>query len=90
MRKELIAIIESKGKGIWIPDKSQTFIRSNPEFFEVYTLIGDLHMERKEFAHAERYYSQALEKEVVSSKEEINIIEKLNRSRDKKRNDKVE
>jgi len=84
LRKELIAIIESKGEGIWTPDKSQTFIRSNPEFFEVYTLIGDLHMERKEFAHAERYYSQALEKEVVSSKEEINIIEKLNRSRDKK------
>ena len=85
MRIEIINIIKSNGKGTWSRDKSKTFIRLNPEFYEVYSLIGDLHMERKEFASAEKYYSQALEKEVVSSREETNIIEKLTRSSDKKR-----
>ncbi len=83
MRKEIHHIISRKGKGEWSLEKSEIFIRSNPEFYEVYSLLGDLHMARKEFLQAEQYYTQSLEKEVVSLKERKTILEKLTHSREK-------
>ncbi len=86
MRKEINQIIRSKGKGDWNLDKTEIFTRSNPNLYQVYSLLGDLHMARKEYLQAERYYAQSLEKEVVSLKERREIVEKLNRSREKIRN----
>lgn len=86
LREEIRKNIRTKGKESWDLDKSEIFIRSNPDFYEVYSLLGDLHMERKEFLQAEKYYSQSLEKEVVSSKEEDHIREMLYRSRKKMKN----
>lgn len=81
LRKEIHHIINSKGKGNWTLDKTEIFIQSNPDFYEVYSLLGDLHMKQKDFLQAERYYAQALEKEIVSLKERRAITEKLARSR---------
>ena len=86
MREEIHHIISRKGKGDWTSEKTEIFIHSNPDFYEVYTLLGDLHMARKEFLQAERYYTQSLEKEVVSLRERRAIIEKLIHSREKTKN----
>jgi isopenicillin-N N-acyltransferase like protein len=86
MRKEINQIIRRKGKGNWNLEKTEIFIRSNPDFYQVYSLVGDLHMARKEYLQAERYYSQSLEKEVVTLKERREIVKKLSHSREKIRN----
>jgi len=86
MRKEINQIIRRKGKGNWNLEKTEIFIRSNPDFYQVYSLVGDLHMARKEYLQAERYYAQSLEKEVVTLKEKREIVEKLSHSREKIRN----
>jgi len=86
MRKEIIQIIRRKGKGNWNLEKAEIFIRSNPDYYQVYSLVGDLHMARKEYRQAERYYVQSLEKEVVTSKERRDIVEKLSLSQKKIRN----
>jgi len=86
MRKEINQIIRRKGKGNWNLEKTEIFIRSNPDFYQVYSLVGDLHMARKEYLQAERYYAQSLEKEVVTLKERRDVVEKLSHSREKIRN----
>jgi len=86
MRKEINQIIRRKGKGNWNLEKTEIFIRSNPDFYQVYSLVGDLHVARKEYLQAERYYSQSLEKEVVTLKERREIVKKLSHSREKIRN----
>lgn len=85
MRGEINKIIQNNGKGDWPVKKAELFIESNPDFYEVYSLLGDLYLERKDFLLAEKYYSKALEKEVVSAKEAMNIKEKLITCRKKKK-----
>lgn len=86
LQKEINQIIHRNGKGAWDMEKTDIFLRSNPDFYRVYELLGDLHMVRKEYIQAEPYYAKSLEKEVATVKERREILEKLTRSREKIRN----
>lgn len=83
LKEKLGKTISAHRKGNWAPELTGRFIDSNPEYYVVYTLLGDFFAERKDYTEALKYYTLALQKEVTSPKEEEEILEKLERSRRK-------
>jgi isopenicillin-N N-acyltransferase-like protein len=55
----------------------ETFIRSNPESYYMYQILGDYYASRKNNARAIEYYNLALTKEVATLKEEKQIKESI-------------
>ncbi|MFT4981486.1 MAG: isopenicillin-N N-acyltransferase-like protein [Bacteroidia bacterium] len=63
------------GKEIeWNQALEAEFIKSNPESYVTYFMLGDYYLEREELERAERFYNLSLSKE-VASKQERNKIE---------------
>ena len=56
------------------------FIKSNPEYWETYSIIGDYYSVVKN-EHAFGYYLQALEKEITTVQDKELVVEKLEYSR---------
>jgi isopenicillin-N N-acyltransferase-like protein len=59
------------------PALLNAFEASNPEYYEVYSLLGDYYKSRRDFSSATTYYRKALEKEVASEKEANEIKQQL-------------
>lgn len=51
----------------------RVFIKSNPESYYMYQILGDYYLSRKNNAEAKKYYELALTKEVATLKEEEQI-----------------
>jgi isopenicillin-N N-acyltransferase-like protein len=63
------------GKEIeWNQALEAEFIKSNPESYVTYFMLGDYYLEREELERAERFYNLSLSQE-VASKQERNKIE---------------
>lgn len=78
VKKTIKASVESGARTALDPDLLRTFVSTNPEYFEVYSLLGDYSFGRRDTAAAREYYLKALEKEVASAKERDEITRKLN------------
>ncbi len=59
----------------------EAFIRSNPESYYMYQILGDYYASRKNNAKAIEYYTLALGKEVATQKEEKQIKESMEKCR---------
>ena len=66
------------GKEIeWNADLEDEFIKSNPENYITYFILGDYYLERKDFEKAKNFYDRSLSKEVASEQERNKIKENL-------------
>jgi hypothetical protein len=73
--KKLKGMIDRKEQ---ITDEDiNTFIRSNPEIYSVYELLGDYYASQNQKKQALSYWKQALEKEIPKQQEKENIIQKI-------------
>ncbi|MFB6258707.1 MAG: C45 family autoproteolytic acyltransferase/hydrolase [Flavobacteriales bacterium] len=65
-----------------LPDSSlvQNFIDSNPQYFEVYMLLGDLYRQKKRYGKAVEYYATALNKAVPRASQREHIKEGLQKA----------
>ena len=65
-----------------LPDSAlvQNFIESNPHYFEVYMLLGDLYRQKGGYGKAVEYYSTALNKAVPRSSQRKHIKEGLQKA----------
>lgn len=59
------------------PNIEEAFIRSNPESYYMYQILGDYYASRKNSTKAIDYYNLALTKEVATRKEEKQIKESI-------------
>jgi hypothetical protein len=59
------------------PQFENAFIRSNPESYYMYQILGNYYAARKNNAKAIEYYNLALTKEIATLKEERQIRESL-------------
>ena len=66
------------GKEIeWNKELEQEFIRSNPESYITYFMLGDYYLEQGDFAQAKTYYETSLTKEIASKSEQEKIENNL-------------
>lgn len=66
------------GKEIeWNATLEDEFIKSNPESYITYFMLGDYYIERDNFEKAKSYYKLSLSKEVASNQERNKIAENL-------------
>ena len=66
------------GKKIeWNADLEDEFIKSNPENYITYFMLGDYYLEQDNFGKAKSYYELSLSKEVASQQERNKIKENL-------------
>ena len=79
MRREFAGILRMKDPVLPGKDFTSTFIASNPEFYEVYSLTGDYYFNRGEWEKAGRLYRQALSKVIPRWSEKAKIIRNLAR-----------
>ena len=70
-----------------LSDKMEkAFVVSNPEQFEVYSLLGDYYFKNKNYASATENYNIALSKEIPLQKEVKHIKEQLKKCAEQKVN----
>ena len=76
-RDDIRELIDNPEKPL--PDRSyiQTFTATNPDYFEVWSLAGDLYKSHHDCKNAERMYRTALEKEIPTWQQKEQIIKKL-------------
>ncbi len=55
-------------------DVADSLIKLNPNYFYTYEHIGNLYFDKKEYKQAEKYYFQALQKEISNKKEKDRIL----------------
>ncbi|TNF29000.1 MAG: hypothetical protein EP314_03230 [Bacteroidetes bacterium] len=66
------------GKDIeWNDELEQEFIKSNPESYITYLMLGDYYLEQGECAKAKTFYETGLSKEVASKQEREKIEHNL-------------
>jgi isopenicillin-N N-acyltransferase-like protein len=66
------------GKKIeWSPALEDEFIKSNPDSYITYFMLGDYYLEQEKFEKAKGYYTLSLSKEVASEQERNKIKENL-------------
>ncbi|MCF8461422.1 MAG: C45 family peptidase [Flavobacteriales bacterium] len=66
------------GKAIeWNASLETEFVKSNPESYITYFMLGDYYLERDNFEKAKGYYELSLSKEVASEQERKNIRKNL-------------
>ncbi len=58
-----------ESKKVWSDDKLKYFVSLNPEFWEVYYLVGRYYFERKTYDKALPYFENALSKEVTTTQD---------------------
>jgi len=74
IRNEILLKLKNK---IPLPisvDEIETFIGSNPQFYYVYSLLGDYFLKSKNYSEAIGFFRTALTKEVTSAKDENHIM----------------
>lgn len=58
-------------------DEINTFLNSNPQYYYVYSLLGDYYLKSKNYSKAIGYYRTVLSKEVTSAKDVNKIMDAL-------------
>lgn len=76
--KNFIQTLTKKTTHLELDQKiERVFIKSNPESYYMYQILGDYYLSRKNKAQARKYYEMALTKEIATLKEEQQIKEHL-------------
>lgn len=80
LRSKLIRTIKDERSGL--PDEGliRNFVESNPEYFEVHMLLGDLYRRKKDYEKAIESYSTALTKEIPRRAQREHIKEGLQKA----------
>lgn len=80
--KSYIQFITKKSKTVTLtPQFENAFVRSNPESYYTYQILGDYYKERKNVERAIKYYQTALTKVIATQKEEKQIKENIDECR---------
>jgi predicted choloylglycine hydrolase len=89
MKDTLVNLVEQKEKLQNEDSFMGSFIRTNPESYEVYSLAGDYYLNQDDTRKASGYYRKALQKEIPRWSEKEKIIHQLVTSMEmrKKRNE---
>lgn len=77
LKHYILFITKASDKIELSPQFENAFIRSNPESYYMYQILGNYYAERKNNAKAIEYYNLALTKEIATLKEERQIKESL-------------
>ncbi len=76
--KHYIQFITKKSQTIELQQNFEiAFVKSNPESYYMYQILGDFYLSRNNFTKAKEYYTLALTKEVSTLKEEQQIKESM-------------
>ncbi len=54
-----------------------TFIKTNPDYYQTYSLIGDYYFVRHDFTNAFQYYSEAMKKQISFKSEKNHILQQI-------------
>jgi isopenicillin-N N-acyltransferase-like protein len=77
LKNRLFGKISLKKKIEWNSELENEFIKSNPESYITYFMLGDYYLEQEDFEKAKDYYALSLSKEVASEQERNKIKENL-------------
>ncbi|MCW3072398.1 MAG: peptidase [Bacteroidetes bacterium] len=80
LMKEAFHIAHRKQISYAVNEKNiNDFIRSNPEYWETYAILGDYYSDNKQPELAMNYYSMALDKEITTVQDKEEILKKVNK-----------
>jgi tetratricopeptide (TPR) repeat protein len=77
IRNEIQSYVKAGIPSAISADEINTFLSSNPQYYYVYSLLGDYYLKSKNYPKAIGYYRAALSKEVTSAKDVNKIMDAL-------------